>query len=100
MNQAPLTGPRTKWEAKSEYEDGTGKAYFQCQCPQTYAGDVFPEFLYTLCYMPAMNKMWFWSEESYDSESVRMVCKSWEQAEEVKAMLTMGKSHWMEEASK
>ena len=88
----------TKWRTESEYADGTGRPYYQCQCPQIPEGKVRPEFLYGLCYMPSTNSLWFWDEMAHGSTTTRMTCVSWEQAELVKGMLTKGKSHWMEPA--
>ena len=87
---------KTKWRSESENRDGSGEPYYQCQCPQAGTGSVRLDHLYGLCYFPAQNKLWFWDEIDPDSETVRMQCHTWEQAEQVKRMLTMGKSHWME----
>ena len=90
---------KTKWEAKSEYVDGTGDLYYQCQCPQMREGSSsWLDRLYGLCYFPTENKLWFWDECNPDGETIRMNCTSWEQAEATKQMLTKGKSHWMEPA--
>lgn len=89
---------KTKWRVQSEYADGTGDAYYECECPQTKDGEVFPTYLYSLCYMPSRQKLWFWDGLIEAAETTRMRCTSWEQAETIKAMLTMGESHWMEPA--
>lgn len=86
---------KTKWRTENEYLDGTGRLYYQCQCPQVFGSSVSPEFLYALCYMPDTNKIWFWDEMRSDSVTTLMTCTSWEQAELVKVMLTSGKSNWM-----
>ena len=86
--------PSTKWRDEKENTDLTGFTYFQCQCPQGHGPRL--EHLYGLCYSPTQNALWFWDEMFHESETTRMKCESWEAAELVKKMLTIGKSHWME----
>lgn len=88
---------KTKWNEHPENSDGTGYRYYQCQCPQH--GESGLEHLYGLCYAPETHRLWFWDEMQHDAESTRMACTSWQEAEMIKAMLTMGKSHWMELAT-
>lgn len=84
---------KTKWTEQTENRDGTGYKYYQCQCPQH--GENGLDHLYGLCYAPKTNRLWFWDEMRNEFNSTRMVCTSWLDAENIKAMLTIGKSHWM-----
>jgi hypothetical protein len=86
---------QTKWEEQIENVDGSGFKCYLCQCPQISDKAVYPDNLFTLCYAPTENKLWFF-DANESSETIRMACCSWDDAELIKRMLTKGKSHWME----
>lgn len=80
----------TKWDKHTQ----SGYIYYQCQCPQ-FEGSTL-ERLFGLCYAPQDNKLWFWLYTGIGSDTIRMTCKTWADAELIKSMLTTGKSHWMD----
>jgi hypothetical protein len=87
----------TKWRSEAENRDGTGYTYYVSQCPQEGDGPYGVAYLYEICYSPTTQKLWFW-DVSYDNgRTIHMTCDSWEDAEKVKKMLTIGESHWMKE---
>jgi len=96
MGNLAVNTQLTKWRAEKENRDGTGFTYYQCQCPQVRNTGPLLDHLYGLCYAPSLNRIWFWDEKDEDSESIKLTCDSWDEAEMLKKMLTTGKSHWME----
>jgi hypothetical protein len=90
--------PKTKWKREKEFADNTGRDLFYCECPQPDKSGSWPEHLFRLYFFPAEQRLWFFDQKE-DSQTIRMKCDNWSQAELVKDRLTMMKSHYMELAA-